>query len=287
MKDVSIIVLAWNNVTDVTNCITSIIQGTDISYQLIVVDNGSQDDTPRYLSELQKEWNRDDELLVITNQKNLGYAAGNNVALEYITGRYTLFLNQDIVIEPTSIDQLVAWMKEHPEYGAIAPQLQYPDGTIQLSCRQLPTPIKMLQNYLKGSWNDEKLFDHSQSQDCEQPMASAIMLPSDDIKQLGGFDDHPDYWLFFNDVDLSKQVFESGKKTYFLAESKMMHHHGASTRKLVKIKKLKYWHRGMIRYFSKWYCQAWWQKVLLYLGAGLSFVGLFIRDLLRGLKSST
>lgn len=286
MKDVSIVILSWNNVVDVTNCVNSIVEGTTVPYQLVIVDNGSVDETRDYLDTLQKEWQSEHELTVVLNPTNLGYAAGNNAALPYLKGKYTLFLNQDIIIEPTSIDQLVAWIKEHPEYGAIAPQLRYPDGRIQPSCRKLPTPGRMVRNYLKGSWNDEKIFDHTKSQDCEQPMASAIMLYTDFVQEIGGFDDHPDFWLFFNDVDLSKQVAESGKKSYFLAESVMMHHHGASTKKLVKIKKLKYWHRGMIRYFTKWYCTAWWQKVLLYIGAGLSFVGLFLRDLIRGLKPS-
>ena len=280
--DVSIVILAWNNRSDVEQCVNSIFAGTQCLYQLIVVDNGSTDDTPKYLEELQKNWKGENTLTVILNESNLGYAAGNNVALDSLEGKYTLFLNQDIVVQDNAIDQLVSWMEAHQVYGAIAPQLRYPDGRIQPSCRKLPTPGKMVKNYLKFSWDDSQQFDHTQSQDCEQPMASAIMLPTELIKEIGGFDVHPDYWLFFNDVDLSKQVFERGYKTYFLAEAVMEHHHGASTKKLVNTKRLTYWHKGMIRYFDKWYVSGPLGRLLLYMGAVISFCALWVREVLRG-----
>lgn len=284
MKDVSIVILAWNNVSDLRQCIESVVRGTFISYQLIVVDNDSTDGTREYLNQLQQDWNSENELTVVLNPTNGGYAAGNNTALPYLKGKYSLFLNQDIVVEEFSVDRLVEWIEDHTDYGVIAPQLRYPDGQIQPSCRVLPTPSKMIRNYLKGSWNDEATFDHSKSQDCEQPMASAILFPTDFIQEIGGFDDHPDFWLFFNDVDLSKRVAEAGRKSYFLADSVMIHHHGASTKKLFRIKKLQYWHRGMKRYFLKWYCHTWWQKIPLYVGVGISFVGLMVRDGIRSLK---
>ncbi|MEY3470812.1 MAG: hypothetical protein RLZZ223_162, partial [Candidatus Parcubacteria bacterium] len=239
----SIVILAWNNCQDLQNCVESIFDTYPSYHQLIIVDNGSTDGTPEYISNLESQLEKNKVLLtIIRNKSNLGYAAGNNIALEYIQGEYTLWLNQDIVVSPDSIQNLVQYLDKNNEYVMIAPQLQYPDGRIQKSCRQLPTLMHMMKSILKFKWDDD--FDYTQSQECEQPMASAIMIRSNIIRELGGFDANPDYWLFFNDVDLSKNLQSRNYKTYYLAEARMYHCHGASTKKLWNIKKRLYWQRG-------------------------------------------
>lgn len=277
---VSMIILAWNNRQDLQNCVESIVNGTTISYQMIIVNNGSVDDTREYLDALEKGWDSKNLLTVIHNEHNLGYAKGNNVALPMIQGEYTLFLNQDIIVRAGAIDQMVEFIQDNAHsYQAVAPQLRYPDGRIQESCRDLPTPKNMVYNMLLGKWRNT--FDHTQSQICEQPMASAIMIRTDIVLDMKGFDDHEDYWLFFNDVDLSKQLREKGYVTYFLSESVMEHHHGASTRKLVNWKKRRYWYRGFRRYFTKWYGIGIVSVVLISLLGLVLTGGLLVRDMIK------
>ena len=280
-KLISIVVLAWNNKQDLEKCINSILDNTKIKYKLIIVDNNSQDNTKEYLLDLEETWDNENLLKVIFNPENSGYAKGNNLAIPYLEGDYVLFLNQDIVVTNKSIDKMALFLEENNEYKVIAPQLRYPDGRIQLSCRKLPTPKSMIQNYLKMSWDDSKDFDHTKSQVCEQPMASAIMLKTKVFEEINGFDDHQDYWLFFNDVDLSKKIKQKGYKTYFLADIFMYHHHGSSTKKLFNLKKQIYWHKGMIRYFRKWYCYNLVTIFILYFLSAISFTGLILRDLVK------
>lgn len=273
----SIVILAWNNQKDLQNCIESIIETYQEYYQLIIVDNASTDHTPEYLVKLEKNWNqKNSKLKIITNNKNLGYAEGNNVALDYIEGEYTLWLNQDIIVQKQSIKKLAQYLDNHSEYAMLAPQLQYPDGQIQKSCRQLPTLGHILNSILKFKWDDN--FDYTKSQECEQPMASAIMIRTKIMQELGGFDAHPDYWLFFNDVDLSKNLESKDYKTYYLAEAKMYHNHGASTTKLWNIKKRLYWQKGFNRYFIKWYYPSLIGRGLVYILSSIFITGLILRD---------
>ncbi len=277
---VSIVILAWNNVTDIKKCIESIQAYYKEYHQLIIVDNGSTDGTAEYLSNLKDNWDYDyADLSIITNSDNIGYAAGNNRALASIKGAYTLWLNQDIVITQKSIELLTQCLDENPQYAMVAPQLRYPDGRIQASCRALPTVSHMLQSIRKGQWNDD--FDYTKSQICEQPMASAIMIRSEIMQEIKGFDDHPDYWLFFNDVDLSKTLQVNNYTTYYVAESLMYHDHGGSTRKLLNIKKRLYWQKGFNRYFIKWHYPHGYKKYSFYIISGLIFSLLVVRDLVR------
>jgi GT2 family glycosyltransferase len=245
-----------------------------------VVNNGSTDNTSEYLLDLQQNWDDKKALLtIITNKDNLGYAAGNNSALKHIQGEYTLWLNQDIVAQSDSIQNLIQYLDNHPEYTMVAPQLQYPDGSIQKSCRQLPTLSHIFNYILKWKWDDN--FDYTQSQECEQPMASAIMIRSSIMKEIGGFDDNSAYWLFFNDVDLSKNLQSRNYKTYYVAQAHMYHYHGASTKKLWNIKKRLYWQKGFNRYYTKWYYTKWYQRIMFSIFSWILFGGLIIRDLIN------
>jgi GT2 family glycosyltransferase len=280
---VSIVILAWNNKQDLQNCIKSILNTYKEYFQLIIVDNASTDNTTEYLAQIKQDWDfTQSELNIIPNSSNLGYASGNNTALEYIKGQYTLWLNQDIVVQKHSIEQLIQYLDKNLDYAMVAPQLQYPDGSIQKSCRKLPTLGHILNSILKWKWDDK--FDYNQSQDCEQPMASAIMIRSNIMQELEGFDVHPDYWLFFNDVDLSKKLQSRDYKTYYLAEARMYHNHGASTKKLWNIKKRLYWQRGFNRYFTKWHYHNWRGKIILYFFSSLLFILLLIRDAIAFIK---
>lgn len=279
----SIVILAWNNQKDLQACIESIQDTYKEYYQLIIVDNASTDNTPIYLLNLQQNWDKkQSKLTIITNTKNLGYAAGNNIALEHIEGKYTLWLNQDILVQEDSIQNLVNFLNKNDKYAMIAPQLQYPDGTIQKSCRQLPTLWHIFNSILKLKWDDK--FDYTQSQECEQPMASAIMVRSTLMQELSGFDTHPDYWLFFNDVDLSKNLQSRNYKTYYLSEAKMYHYHGASTKKLWNLKKRLYWQKGFNRYFIKWHYKSLAGKLLVYMFSSFIFILLVLRDAINFIR---
>jgi GT2 family glycosyltransferase len=276
----SIVILAWNNQKDLQACIESIRNTYQEYYQLIVVNNGSIDNTAEYLVDLQQNWDDKKALLtIITNKDNLGYAAGNNQALKHIQGEYTLWLNQDIVAQSDSIQNLIQYLDNHPEYTMVAPQLQYPNGSIQKSCRQLPTLSHIFNSILKWKWDDN--FDYTQSQECEQPMASAIMIRSSIMKEIGGFDDNSAYWLFFNDVDLSKNLQSRNYKTYYVAQAHMYHYHGASTKKLWNIKKRLYWQKGFNRYYTKWHYTEWYQRIMFSIFSWILFEGLLVRDFIN------
>jgi N-acetylglucosaminyl-diphospho-decaprenol L-rhamnosyltransferase len=279
----SIVVLTWNGGVEASSFIESFRAHPPYhTTELILVDNASTDGTLEMLKEFEMEAHPANvQVKLISNPENLGYAQGNNIALPHISGDYTLFLNQDIVLTEGVIDELVKFLEEDrlQEYGAISPQLRYPDGAIQKSVRKLPTPKSMIVSYLKMNWDDE--FDYSKSQNCQQPMASAIMIRTDLLQKIGGFDIDPMVWLFFNDVDLSKKIIEEGYKIYYFAEGFLYHGHGQSTKKVHSIKKLKLWHQGMYYYFRKWHVKKKRYIPLLALGTLISFVGLFVRNQVR------
>jgi len=284
---VSIVVLSWNNPDDLKECISSILEG-DISvpWELIVVDNGSTRETQDYLNHLYDTQHDSINLKIVRNAYNMGFAAGNNQAIPHVEGKYTLFLNDDIVITSGSVEALAAVLEEdsHHIYGTVAPQLRYFDGKIQHTCRRLPTPQLMLSYYVRMSWDDSHVYDHEKSGEREQAMAAALMIRTELLKRIGGFNESPGMWIFFNDVDLSKEVQAAGYKGYYTVAQFMYHGHGQSTQKFMKMNKVWLWHRGLFAYFDKWYVDNTFEKLVLSGLVGISLVGLATREQLRRLK---
>lgn len=90
--------------------------------RVIVVDNGSPDDSAAIVRELLPQAD------VITSRSNLGFAAGCNLAWPQVRTRYWLLLNPDVEVDAKGIERLVAWMDRRPQIGVASPLLRSPDG---------------------------------------------------------------------------------------------------------------------------------------------------------------
>ena len=113
---VSIVVLTYNNLELNKYCIRSILEKTAYSnYELIVLDNCSTDGTVEYLKELEKA--ADPRVKVIINEKNSGFAGGNNLAIDQSTGEYIMLLNNDTVVTRGWLTNAVKHMSNDPKCG--------------------------------------------------------------------------------------------------------------------------------------------------------------------------
>jgi len=163
---VYIIVLNWNGTNDTIECLNSLKEINYSEYQIILVDNGSStynfNDLKNWCQKhfsLVKEYSQDEaanggkvetenkllkynsaeKLLIIKNNDNLGFAAGNNVALNYVLKKkddsFCLLLNNDTVVNPDFLKYLVTFMNNNPKYVACTPQIRlYENKNIIWNC---------------------------------------------------------------------------------------------------------------------------------------------------------
>ncbi len=104
----SIIILTYNNLDYTRQCIESIFCKTDgPDYEIILVDNASQDDTPRYLRGLAE---KHPNIKLILNAENEGFARGNNIGVAAASGSYLVFLNNDTLVTK-------GWLSKLLEHG--------------------------------------------------------------------------------------------------------------------------------------------------------------------------
>ena len=238
----SIIILNYNTSNITKECIDSI-PNFKFKYEIILIDNNSKDD----ITPLE---NAHQNLKFIKNTHNLMFAKGNNNGVKIANGDYIMLLGSDTIIIPRAIESLIKFLDNNTTYGIVAPQLLNKDGTIQPSCRKLPTLWNIIMDKLSLSSDyKQKNWNHNNSQEVEQPQATCIMIRKAIIEKYGLFDER--FPLYFNDVDFFKKMKVNNIKTYFLHSSKIYHLYGTSTKKIGMKRKLLLF-KGAVQYFIKW-----------------------------------
>jgi len=118
---VSIIILNWNGLEDTIECLESLKKVTYPNYEIIVVDNGSEGDDVKVLRERYR-----DCIHIIQNEKNYGFARGNNVGIRYALDKgvdYVLLLNNDTVVAPDFLDEMVRVAQSDERIGIVCPKM--------------------------------------------------------------------------------------------------------------------------------------------------------------------
>jgi len=130
----SIVVICWNDLKVISDCLESIVEGThSIEYEILVSDNGSTDGSVEFIHQNYPM------VRVIENGANLGFAKGNNAGIQASTGEYVLILNPDTIIHDGALDKWIEFADRHTEAGAFGCRVLNPDGSYQGPARPFPT----------------------------------------------------------------------------------------------------------------------------------------------------
>lgn len=222
MDKISIIIVTFNSEKTIKVCLDSIIKSSS-DYEIIIVDNNSQDDTCKIVKRFGKNVN------LIEAGANLGFAKANNIGVRTAVGEYLIFLNPDTRILGTdSLNKLKESLKENPEYGIIGPKLIYPDGSLQARVRNLPTAGRAFQEYILQKKGAYDFYQPNCKTLCEveSVTGACIIIKKELFLKVGGFNEK--YFLYFEDLELCKEVRYLGYKVGFLSEVIVEHAEGKS-----------------------------------------------------------
>lgn len=115
----SIIILSFNNWPFTKTCISSIYQNTlSPEFEVIIVDNASKQETRNSLQKLSEEY---ENLTVLNNPKNYGFAKANNQGAKLAKGDYLVFLNNDTIVSPGWLEKLLSHLQNIPDAGMVGP----------------------------------------------------------------------------------------------------------------------------------------------------------------------
>ncbi|MCF7797681.1 MAG: glycosyltransferase family 2 protein [Lentisphaeria bacterium] len=273
----SVIIVTYNSADEIGECLHSLLpQVTFLGGEIIIVDNASRDDT---LAIVEDETTDFEAIQVIKNQRNYNFSVANNQGLEAARGEHLLILNPDTQVQVGSVEILLNAIQGDNHLGAVAPQLLWPDGHIQRSCRRFPTHWDVVVHSLGLNllWPESRFFNgwkmgdfnHAYPREVDQPAAAALMVRGSLLRELKGFDRQ--FPMFFNDVDLCRRIHAAGYKILFQPEAQVVHLGGSSVLKN-RTTMIISSHISFFRYLEKYYDRFHHQLfnllagLLLYLG---------------------
>ncbi|MBN1954765.1 MAG: glycosyltransferase family 2 protein [Anaerolineae bacterium] len=247
--DASVIVLAWNGMDYLPGCLDSLLAQEGVDFEVIVVDNGSSDGSPDLIARQYSQ------VRLIRNERNLGFAAGNNVGLRAATGDVLVLLNQDTVVHGGWLAALASTAND-PAVGIVGCKLLYPDGTIQHAGGYLDGP-RGAAHHVGRHEPDEGQYD--QPGPADFVTGAAIALSRDALVRIGPLDEGfaPAY---FEDADWCYRARAQGLRVLFQPRAVATHYESTSVDVTSEAHKAAY-HYGRLRFLFKHQPLPWLQDV--------------------------
>ena len=278
MLDLSICITTLNACTYLRNCLQSIREqssylhwvnagsstteellgqpkaGQKLDFELIIVDNGSKDDTVRML---QAEY---PAAILILNDKNEGFTRPINQSLHQSKGRYMLVLNPDTIVMPGALNDLVGFMDAHPEVGICGPKVLNRDGTLQKACRRGVSRPWAAFSYFSGLsslFPHSKLFggyllnylDEDTVHEVDGVSGSCMLIRRQVVEQVGFFDER--FFAYQEDADYCFQVKQASWKVVYLPTAQIVHFGGQGGSRVQPYRSIFEWHRSYYLYYRK------------------------------------
>lgn len=241
--DISIIIVNWNSFGFLLKCLSSIYEKKAlVKYEVIVFDNFSNE---REIENLNKNFR---DVKLILNDKNEGFARGNNIASKSAKGEVLLFLNPDTILLDNFLDEICGFLESNKErIGIVGPKVLNIDGSTQKeSARYLPSLFSMFCNIflLKRVFRNVSIFseyinNYDISQEVEFISGACLAIRRSLFYKIGGFSE--DYFMYSEDDDICYKVINLGLKNYYLASKRIFHIGSVSSKKTLNGKLFECW----------------------------------------------
>ncbi len=280
---ISIILVNYNVKDFIEQALISIKRALKgISSEIFVVDNASIDGSVQMLRR------RFPEVQLIENNKNVGFSAGNNIAIKEARGDYIVLINPDTVVQEDTFTNLVDFFDRNPQASAATCKILNPDGSFSIDCRHsIPTPLtafwKLIgftrlfpKSKIFGKYNLTYL-NENETYRVEAVSGSFMMLKREIVQKVGLLDET--FFMYCEDIDYCHRINQAGGKIYYVPDSQLIHYKGESTKK----NNLDYiitFNKSLYKFYKKHYQQKYINpfKWLILLGIILRGTLIFFRN---------
>ena len=244
---VTVVILNWNGRPYLEACLSALAAQTYPIGRVLLVDNDSSDDSVPFVRQAFPT------VEVIANGGNVGFAAGNNVALRALLAEaggsaadIALLLNPDVVLSPTYVAALAATMAADPTIAIAGGKLWYPDGTtLQHAGGYITRPQAMPGHYGVG---ERDAGQQDTARDVTYVIGAALAVRLSALAHIGLFDEG--FFLFYEDTDLCVRARAAGYRVVYEPQATAVHVESAVTAR-GSFAYLQRFHSGRWRYLLK------------------------------------
>lgn len=223
-KAIAVIIVNYNGYNDTKECLNSLRKVSTSNMFVIIVDNGSTDNSPNKLKEFVMGGK---EFLICINN-NLGFSGGNNYGIQYAINKgaeYICLLNNDTVVESDFLDKMLEKVEDDSVvYGKIKffckpDRIWFAGGVYN---RWTGKTVHLGYNQIDGQ-------EEKGNKSCNFVTGCLLLIPALVIKKIGGLPEH--YFLYYEDTEYSLRLIENGIKLKYAPDAIIYHKVSASTQK--------------------------------------------------------
>ncbi|MGH2346233.1 MAG: glycosyltransferase family 2 protein [Chloroflexota bacterium] len=248
LHDVCVVLLNFNGGSLVVQAVEAVWASERIRPALVVVDNGSIDGSDLVLEELL---DRDPvNSLFLRTGANLGFAAGNNLALWSLPARAVCLLNGDALVDPGTLGALLEHLDLSPRVGACGPKLLWPAGEPQpFSHGHDPSPSYLLRRAAAQRRGNE-LHDWAgdRPRTVDWVAGTCMLLRTAALERVGLLDEG--IFMYFEDNDLCKRLRARGFSIDFVPTTAVHHHNKPAKADLPRRRR---YYQGLARFYDRYY----------------------------------
>jgi GT2 family glycosyltransferase len=214
---VSVVVVNYNGRQFLEDCFRSLTQQVYNNYEIILVDNGSKDDSISFMTEHYPD------VRIVQLSSNTGFAGGTNAGIKEARGEYILTLNNDTIVDSHLLDEIVRPMQLDGHVGMCGAKMLFPDGRIN------STAICISRSgaaWDRGMGEPDK-GQYDVAEEVFGACAGAALYRKTMLDVIGLFDE--DFFLYMEDVDLAFRAQLSGWKCIYVPTARVIHVHGGTS----------------------------------------------------------
>lgn len=222
---VSIIMLTWKSYEVTRECLASLRSVRYPNFEIVLVDNASGDGSAE---KLVQEF---PELALIQNETNLGFPAGNNVAIRQVLERgtdYLLLLNNDTIVAPDFLTELVRVAETDPKIAMVNPKIYYFEPADRIWCAGGAHKPWWSFARMRGV-NQRDVGKYNRTEEVSFITGCACLVKASVVRQIGLLDEI--FFLGFEDLDWSVRALKAGFKAYYAPSSVIWHKASYDTKK--------------------------------------------------------
>ncbi len=246
---VSVIILNYNGRKHLgpllITCVNSVLLTDYPSFEVLFVDNASTDGSVDFI---ESRFGKNKKLRIIRNSRNYGFTEGNNIGIRKSASNLIALVNSDTRVEPKWLTSLVNTIKSQPRVGVVQSKLLLMNSPELLDCAG---GLVDYYGYHFERGRGEEASDYNSNDTVFYAKGAAILIKRIVLKETGLFD--PDFFMYFDEVDLCWRIWLSGYKVMFAADSIVYHASGSTASKLTHQNRMFFYTRNHLMVLIKNY----------------------------------
>jgi GT2 family glycosyltransferase len=293
----SIIIVNYNSKDVLKNCLSSLtVLNSKINFEVIIIDNASSEG----IDELESVF---PQYKFLYNDKNIGFAAANNIGIKQATSKFILLLNPDTIVNANSFRPMIDYLESYDDVAIVGCKIFNADGAIERSTHSFPSLLKefvhaneflkilmsydsLISSFLRKNLKAKSLesyWDHNSTKQVDHVTGACMMIKKEAIDKVGLLDEA--FFLYNEEVEWSLRFKSAGYKSVFVPDSSIIHLFGYSTKQRVQKQTVNNLlverYRGMFYFFQKHYgsTKLFILRIIVFEGFTVRFFSSFIKSI--------